>query len=90
MADFTELEWRRKFRPKLNPSTGADCYVPGEESEILKEDEHHIWTEIWDWDAGTPLMVSSFISEEGGAIAWYFCEIPWPGDDILTADKSED
>ena len=90
MADYTEAEWRAKYRPKMNPSDGSDCYAPGEEDVVLENPEVNIWTEIWDWDENTPLMTSGFITEDQGAISWYICEIPWEGDAPLTAEKAED
>jgi hypothetical protein len=90
MADYTELEWRKKFRPKLNPTTGFDCYTPGEEDIVLENDDTFIWTEAWDWDSNIPYMSSGFMTEEDGAISWYVCEIPWEGDVLLIAEKSED
>jgi hypothetical protein len=90
MADYTELQWRKKYRPKLNPADGMDCYTPGEEEIVLEFEDSYIWSEIWDWDAQTPLMVSGFVSEEDGAISWYVCEIPWQGEQQLSAEKSED
>lgn len=90
MADYTEVEWRAKYRPSINPSNGYDCYMPGDEEKVLKNPEVNIWTEIWDWDENSPLMASGFLTEEQGAISWYVCEVPWEGDDQLFAEKSED
>ena len=90
MADYTENEWRQKYKPTVNPTDGSDCYVPGEEEIVLTYEEQFIWTEIWDWDANTPLMVSGFLSEEEGAISWYICEVARNLDLELSAEKSED
>jgi hypothetical protein len=90
MADYTELQWRKKYRPTINPSNGYDSYSPGEEEIVLKNPVQNIWTEIWDWEEEAPLLASGFFTEEQGAISWYICEVPWEGDAQLLAEKAED
>ena len=90
MADYTEDEWRSKFRPTQNPANGYDCYTPGEEEVVLKFPNEKIWTELWDWDEETPLLASGFFTEDQGAISWYVCEVPWEGSEQLLAEKAED
>jgi hypothetical protein len=36
MADYTEVEWRSKYRPTKNPANGYDSYTPGEAEVVLK------------------------------------------------------
>jgi hypothetical protein len=90
MADYTEEEWRAKYRPIVKLPNGYDCYSPGEEEIVLKNPAQSIWTEIWDWDEETPLMASGFFTEEQGAISWYICTVPWEGEDQILAEKAED
>lgn len=90
MADYTEEEWRAKYRPKTSLPNGYNNYSPGEEETVLKNPVQNIWSEIWDWDNETPLMASGFFTEEQGAISWYICEVPWEGESQLLAEKAED
>ena len=43
MADYTEDEWRSKYRPTKNPANGYDSYSPGEEEVVLKFPKENIF-----------------------------------------------